>query len=233
MSGALSKNVMSGDITVMDYEEAGAIIAEEMTNIGSGSQQGVTYVNFSGKLGRYNVGKNKEDMDPDRLFFMDFRLAIKGWNCWKGSKPIDKHRWRAIDRSKAVHEHELEDHSPYNDKKGEGWRPMAGFWAKALDGDETTYEFTTDSTSGRNSVEDLFVATIDRLKKKEPFFPVFAFECEEFTAQDSTNWKPVFTVAGWLTEDQIAAVLADVGYSVENALAGKQPTKAQLKKMGS
>lgn len=231
MTGSLMKTAPKGEIAVMDAQEAAAIIQQEMAGVASGSQQGVTYVNFSGKKGVYQAGKAKEDIDEDRVFFMDFRFTIKGWNCWKGNKPVDKHRWRALDRKSAVLEKDLEDHGPYNDRLGEGWRPMIGFWAKAFDDPDTTYEFTTDSVSGRNSVDDLMTETLDRVKKGEPFFPAFHFGREEFEAQGQTNFKPVFEIAGWLTEGQITAILADVGYTLDDALAGKAVTKTQQKQI--
>lgn len=233
MSGSLMKSGPKGQIAVMDTQEAAAILEKELAGVSTGSQQGVVYANFSGKMGRYSVGKNKEDIDPERLFFMDFRFTIKGWNCWKGNKPVDKHRWRALDRNSAVAENELEDHGPYNDRLGEGWRPMVGFWAKDFDDADTTYEFTTDSVSGRNSVDDLMQEVIARVKVKEPCFPVFCFEREEFEAQGQTNWKPIFEVEGWLTEEQVGLVLAGTGYSLDDALSGKKPTKAQLKKLAA
>jgi hypothetical protein len=231
--GSLTKTAPKGEIAVMDAQEAAAVLEKELAGVSTGSQQGVQYANFSGKMGRYSVGKNKEDIDPERLFFMDFRFAIRGWNCWKGNKPVDKHRWRAVEAGKAVPESHLEDHGPYNDRLGEGWRPMIGFWTKAFDDPDITLEFTTDSVSGRNSVDDLMQETIQRVRDGEPFFPVFRFEREQFTAQDQTNWKPVFEVEGWLTEEQVGLVLADVGYSIDDALTDKKPTKAQLKKLGT
>lgn len=233
MTGSLMKSAPAGAIVAVSMEDAAALVEQEMEGVATGSG-GVTYVNFSGKLGKYAVGKEKEDIDPDDLFVLDLRYLLKGWNCWKGSKPVEKHRWSMLDRASAVAEEDLQDHGPYRANLGEGWRQMVGFWTRSLTtGDDTVYEFTTDSVSGRNSVDDVVKEMVDRAKKREPAFPVISFDKKQFTAQETTNWKPVFPVHAWATEEQVQAVLQDTGYTVDDLLAGKPVSAAQRKKLAA
>jgi len=69
------------------------------------------------------------------------------------------------------------------------------------------YSFSTNSTSGKNAVADLFDEIAQRTIRGEPNFPLFYFTREKFQAQGEWNFKPKFDVEEWITEDEAAAML--------------------------
>ena len=229
MSNALTKSAPKGAIATLSPEAFGEM-EESLHDVGSGGGTGVLYANFSGKLGRYLVGREKADIDAEEVFFADPATMLKGWHCWKGPKPIAKVSWFMTNPREAVALEDLPDHSPYKLDRGEGWKRMVGIFAGSLASAKRGLQFTTDSVSGVNALSTLFAEIVDRGKAGEPYYPLFSFDKEQFTAQDQTNWKPKFIIHGWSTREQMMVYRAGVGYSTNDLIEGRQPTKGQLKK---
>lgn len=137
---------------------------------------------------------------------MEPRTAFRGWVCWKDNKPVARHQWSLYQPEMAIAKHELEDKGPYS-RAQDGWQSMLGFGFMSEDG-QVQYSFSTNSTSGKNAVGDLFKEIAERTLRGEPDFPLFYFTREKFQAQGEWNFKPKFDVEEWITEEEVADMLS-------------------------
>lgn len=205
-------------------------MADAMDNDTADASNGggdVSFVQFSGKHGRYSVGRDKDEMDPEAKFVLDPSGNRRGFICWKGSKPVDRVSWSIFAPEQAVDEVDLEDHGPYKKNSGDGWSVERAFIAKGLDGMQIS--FSTSSVSGNNAIADLWNEISGRMRAAEPFFPVISFDMEEFTAQEKKNYKPVFVIEAWVTAEAAGAYFEDK-LSEKDLLAGKMPRKIAARK---
>ena len=194
----LAEFMNSGQLpTIADSELAPALV--EAIQESGGSQ--VNYIYFSGKSGSYNVGRDKEPMDPEQLYVAEPASLKRGFICWKGNTVAERVEWLAIQKHMAVRADDLPDHGPYNDN--EGWQESMGFGMCSLDNNNDQYEFNSSSASGRNSIKDFFSECSRRMINNEPAIPVFTFDSEKFTAQGNTNFKPKFKIAIWTTRELV------------------------------
>ena len=190
---------------------------------------GVKYLNFSGKHGVYKLGKDKDDVDPEEIFVIDPSTCFVGYQCWKAASPVDKIMWSVFEPQNAVAATDLPDHSPYNERLGEGWRDLRGFLCASIDTEDLKVQFSTDSKTGKMGLKVIFKEIVSRLREGEPCWPVIHFDREEFTAQGQKNWKPVFLVETWTTKELATAFFGGIT-TREKFLAGAPLTKAQEKK---
>jgi len=195
---------------------------------GGVSQAGMNFLGFSGKTGVYSLGKAKDDVEDDQLFLVEPAATIAGWTCWKESKPAGKHKWLSTDAfmrpELVVPESELEDHGPYRNNSGDGWKEMMGIGLVELVKMDTSIEFSSTAVSAINGLKDLIQEAADRLRSGEPELPVIWLGREKFTAQGATNWKPTFNVEVWVTRDA-ADSFAQGNMSEDDLLAAKAPKK--------
>jgi hypothetical protein len=199
---------------------------------GGVSQAGLNFLGFSGKQGVYRLGKNKDDVDEERLFLVEPAATIAGWTCWVESKPVGKHKWLSTDAFRrpelVVPESELENHGDeagnYRPNSGDGWKEMMGIGLVELTEMGTSIEFSSTAVSAINGLKDLIQEAADRLRSKEPELPVIWLGREQFTAQGSTNWKPTFNVEVWVTRDA-AEAFSSGKMSEADLLAAKAPKK--------
>lgn len=178
----------------------------------TGGGDGSTYLSFSGKSGRWALGKDKEPRSEDWLGIVDHAQTREGWTCWKGGKGIAKKAWSVYTPERSVGFGELEDHGPYNERAGEGWKDMVSvgllMFGTEQDGAvQATYE--TNAVSARNVLADLQKSIAAQILSDAPEYPLVELGEEEFEAQGQVNYKPVLTVLEWLTEEQVAALVAN------------------------
>lgn len=178
------------------------------------SGDGIPYINYSGKRSVYAIGKDKQPMDPERLFLVDIRQSREGWVLWKGGTVQKRHEWPSHQPEKEVLFADLDDPGPLGE--GDGW--MAEKTFGVVDVDDTTFvaRFSTNSASGRNSVADLMTEVNARLKPEgpngrnatpeDPCFPVIQFHDQQFQANGQWNGKPVFPVVEWLSLVEVTAM---------------------------
>lgn len=207
MSTSLTAYAKGGNLPSLDKDAMAKALAstgaEEST--GSGGE-GVEYVSFSGKTGAITYGRDRDDIDQGELFLMEPRSAFRGWICWKDNKPVARHQWSIYQPELAIPERELEDKGPYA-RAQDGWQSMLGFGFMSTEGEVVQYSFSTNSTSGKNAVADLFDEIAQRTISGEPNFPLFNFTREKFQAKGEWNFKPKFDIEEWITEDEAAAML--------------------------
>ena len=186
------------------------------------------FINFSGKLGQYMVGRERGELSEGDSFVVNSYSLGRGWCCWKGGKPIARHRWSVYEPSSAVKEADLEDHGPYKGKAGEGWKDERMFSVKGLDVDLEGM-FTTTSVSGCNSIADLQVKIAKQAANLEPVFPIIQFGMTQFEAQGQTNYKPVFHVLGWVDQDGLSDFEAG-SITLQELIDGVAPKRKKISK---
>ena len=207
MSTSLAAYAKGGNLPSLDKEAMAQALSQASNEESSGSgSDGVEYVSFSGKTGAITYGRDRDDLDQGEVFLMEPRSAFRGWICWKDNKPVARHQWSIYQPQMAIKEADLEDKGPYS-RQQDGWQSMLGFGFMSTEGEVVQYSFSTNSTSGKNAVGDLFDEIAQRTLRGEPNFPLFYFTREKFQAQGEWNFKPKFDIEEWLTEDEAAAML--------------------------
>lgn len=207
MSTSLATYAKGGNLPTLDKTAMAQALASAGAEESTGSpSEGVEYVSFSGKTGAITYGRDRDDLDQGELFLMEPRSAFRGWICWKENKPVARHQWSIYQPELAIPKSELEDKGPYN-RQQDGWQSMIGFGFMSTDGEVVQYSFSTNSTSGKNAVGDLFDEIAQRTINGEPNFPLFYFNREKFQAQGEWNFKPRFDIEEWITEEEAAAML--------------------------
>lgn len=205
-SGALAAFMRGGQMATLDAKaQAAALMASAETGR-TGSGGDALYLSFSGKLSKYSLGRDKDDVDPEDCFVVDPTSMIEGWTCWKGGSVAEKHEWAIADRAtQAIPADRLKDHGPYGD--GDGWSFMMGFSMFNADDPETRIIFSTTSVSGRNVLADLNKEIAVRLLAAEPHVPVIRLSSEQFTSKGKTNGKPKLIFEGWVTPPEVMAYI--------------------------
>lgn len=186
--------------------------AEEMKNALSGAAMagqigmapdGSEYLNFSGKRGVYEFGKDKADVSPEEVWVVNVESFVEGWTCWKGGSPAAT-RLASIYGS-AVPTPDFQEFAPFNERNGEGWFKTKGFVLKSCDHDDRQGYLKLTSKSGVGAIADLQQSIVDRMTAGQAFWPLVMLDKETFTAQGNKNWKPVFKIYGWLSTEALVA----------------------------
>jgi len=207
MSTSLATHAKGGNLPSLDKDAMAKALSSAGADESTGSGgEGVEYVSFSGKTGVISYGRDREELDSNELFLMEPRSAFRGWICWKENKPVARHQWSIYQPELAVPEKDLDDKGPYS-RKQDGWQSMLGFGFMSTEGEVVQFSFSTNSSSGKNAVADLFDEVAQRTITGEPNFPLFFFTREKFQAQGEWNFKPKFDIEEWITEDEAAAML--------------------------
>jgi len=207
MSTSLTAFAKGGNLPSLDKDAMARALASAGAEESTGSaSEGVEYVSFSGKTGTITYGRDRDDLDQKELFLMEPRSAFRGWICWKDNKPVARHQWSIYQPQMAIAERDLEDKGPYA-RAQDGWQSMLGFGFMSTEGVLTQYSFSTNSTSGKNAVADLFDEIAQRTMRGEPNFPLFYFTREKFQAQGEWNFKPKFDIEEWVTEAEAAEMI--------------------------
>jgi hypothetical protein len=215
MSNSLAKYISGGLPEVSDEEMGSAIKASVSESTSGSGGEGVIFAKFSGKTGVYTLGQSGT-IEPDDIFIIEPRSLFEGWVCWKGSRvpKVDGiFEWSVFHRkTETILKEDLPNHEPYNEKTGDGWKQLMGFAMMATEGDlvgQRPIKFTTNSPSGRNAIAAVLLEIADRSTAGEPTYPILSFDREDFTAHEVTNKKPVLTVHGWATAEDVGRFLEE------------------------
>ena len=206
MANELTNYLSAGNLPEISDADMMAGLSEIIDDSGEGSGPlGFDFMSFSGKTGRYAVGRDKEEVDPGQLFLLEPKAVVEGWTCWKGNRPVDRVEWGVFNRSaNRVAKDDLDDHGPYQIK------------------------FTTNSASGNNAIKDILKKIVERVAAGEPHIPLVFFDSETFTAQDQTNYKPKLVVDAWVDRPSVTAFFA--GEMSEDEMVEGVPKKKTRKR---
>jgi hypothetical protein len=222
----LTKYLDGAKLPSISAEDMAGAMAEATDATTSGGGDGVQFLSFSGKMDVYALGRDKTPIDPDQLYLVEPQSLVRGYICWKGSKPVGRVGWSIYEPEKEVNKSDLQDYGPYRD--GEGWNDLLAFGCVEATEARTSVSFSSSSVSGRNAIGGLIEEIRTRLLAGDPYVPLITFGSESFMAQDQKNYKPVLDVDCWLTREQSMAWF-DGRQSLDDAMAGKKPRKAKGK----
>lgn len=186
--------------TLIDLDDPDRLIAAMEDTVDEGARGGdVSYMSFSGKMGRIKIGVDGRGVEDGELFVVAPTMFSTGWICWKGGKPAAK-RMAKLGQPK-IPEPDPDEFGPFTSQK-DGWSKARGIVMKSLQNEEQI-EFTNNSKSGVSVMADLQRDVLDRLKAGQPCVPIMHIGMEEFEAQGNNNFKPVFDVKVWITPEQL------------------------------
>lgn len=181
-----------------------ALAASAQKDPRGGGANGGEFVNFSGKHGTYQVGKDKSEMDPEELWLINIASFEDGWICWKGGAV---QALRLYPMGVPVPEPDFEEHGPFQ-KQGDGWKQAKSLTMKSLDSLMQGY-FKVNAVSAVSVFADLQDDILARVRAGQPAWPVVKWGKEKFLAKGDWNFKPVVTIDGWL-DDESVGMLAEL-----------------------
>lgn len=209
-------SLFGGNVDLVDTEALTK--AMEETADEGGRNGDVSFMNFSGKRGLYQIGVDKRSPDADEPFLVAIPLFELGYMAWKGGQPAGK-RFANINQPK-VQAPDPEEGGPFNTNNGEGWSRARSITVRSFVNGEQCY-FTSSSKSGVASMSDLQRDVLAKMKAGQPCWPVINFGMSEFTAQGNKNFKPDFDVVAWLDNDDIQK-LSNPDFDPMSLLNGNQ-----------
>lgn len=187
-----------GGVDLTDTETLRKQMAET-ADVGARGAEGVSYMSFSGKKGRYKIGVEGREPGAKEPFLVAIPLFKMGYICWKNGKPIAK-RLAGL-RDPQITEPSADELGPF-EKDGEGWFRGRSMAARSLENGEEI-EFSINSKSGVAVIADLHKQVTEKMASSDAFWPVVVFGSEEFEAGGYKNDKPTMDVIAWLTRDDI------------------------------
>ena len=164
------------------------------------------YLNFSGKRGVFTIGVDNRNIGVDELWLPNIAGFEDGWICWKGGAPVASRL--AVSGDAPIPTPDFEEFGPFDTAKGDGWFQAKSMTLKSLDNDQQGY-FKINSISGVSAVSDLQKDIVKQIHAGLPAWPIIQFSTEEFTAKGFRNFKPVFTVYGWMDDANVQELMTD------------------------
>lgn len=161
---------------------------------------GGVYISFSGKAGRYSIGEDKKDADPQEAWLVNIFSFEAGWICWKSGNPAAK-RMGSVYQA-PIPTPDFSEHGPFNESRGEGWRRMSAFMLRSVDVGTQGY-FSSSTPSALREFSKLQGEIARRLEEGLSPWPVVSLTKKEFMGQGQKNWFPKIDVLGWLGIKQV------------------------------
>lgn len=192
-----------GDSMVEVTDGSALMKAMEATADEGGRMGDISFMSFSGKRGVYSIGVDKREPGTQEPFLVAIPSFELGWMCWKGGKPAAK-RMATITQPK-ITEPDMEEHGPFDDRRGEGWFRARAITVRSLETEEQCY-FSINSKSGVSTLSDLQKEVLERMRAGQPCWPIVYFDREEFESQGYKNFKPLIEIGGWVTTEQVSSL---------------------------
>jgi hypothetical protein len=200
---------MTNDIVTSPFGKPVALTnAQAMaTAVAASAQQGAigsapdgsVYLNFTGKRGVYEFGREKEDLDASEIWLVNIASFEDGYVCWKGGKTAAT-RMANIYSGVSIPAPASDEMGPFNSAQGEGWFQAKSMVLRSVEADDRQAYWKINSKSGVAVFADLLGQVAERLRAGMPAWPLIKLGKEKFEAQGQKNYKPVVTVYGWLSD---------------------------------
>lgn len=200
--------------------------------IGS-APDGSVYLNFTGKRGVYEFGKDKEDLDQSEIWLVNIASFEEGYVCWKGGKTVAT-RMANIYSGQHIATPAHDEMGPFNSAQGEGWFPAKSMVIKSIEADDRQGYWKINSKSGVAVFADLQAQVAERLRAGRACWPLVRLGKEKFEAQGQKNYKPKIDVYGWLSQEAVGELAADpeadIDELIQNSEGGALPAPARRRR---
>jgi len=160
----------------------------------SSAQSRVDYLKFSGKTGRWEMGKDEEDFEGAELF-INTLAAEHGYVRWGVKPPMKTHTKRTSPMPAAM--------EPFDgvDSKGEPKtyyaQPSRILSGTTSDDECDPFILELGSQGGVENVDKLWAEIMVKAASSHYFFPVVRLSNEYWTHSEGKVFKPVFEVVEW------------------------------------
>lgn len=192
-----------------------------------GAPDGSVYLNFTGKRGVYEFGKDKEDIDKSELWLVNIASFEDGYVCWKGGKTAAT-RMANIYSGQHIAAPAPDELGPFNTAQGEGWFPAKSMVIKSVEADDRQGYWKINSKSGVAVFADLQAQVAERLRAGRPCWPLVNLGKEKFEAQGQKNYKPQIDVYGWLSQEAVAELAADPDADIDELVRMSEGATKEL-----
>lgn len=209
MANEVTKSPFGGTVALSNAQAvADAVSASAAQGQLGSAPDGSVYLNFTGKRGVYEFGKDKEDLDSSEMWLINIASFEDGFVCWKGGKTIST-RMANIYNGQHIPTPASDEQGPFNSSQGEGWFSAKSMVIKSIEADDRQGYWKINSKSGVAVFADLQAQVAERLRAGRPAWPIVNLGKEKFEAQGQKNYKPTITVYGWLSNAGIAELAAN------------------------
>lgn len=175
---------------------------------------GSVYLNFSGKRGVYELGRDKEDLDASEVWLVNIASFEDGYVCWKGGRTVAT-RMANIYSGQHIPAPAHDELGPFNSAQGEGWFSAKSMVVKSVEADDRQAYWKINSKSGVAVFADLQAQVAERLRAGRPAWPLVTLGKEKFEAQGQKNYKPSVTIYGWLSDAAVGELAADPNADID------------------
>lgn len=222
MANEVTTSPFGKPITLVNAQAmADAVSASAAQGQIGGAPDGSVYLNFTGKRGVYEFGKDKEDIDASELWLVNIASFEDGYVCWKGGKTIAT-RMANIYSDSRIPTPAMDEQGPFNQSQGEGWFSAKSMVIKSLEADDRQGYWKINSKSGVAVFADLLQQVAERLRAGRPSWPVVNLGKEKFEAQGQKNYKPTLTVYGWLSDAAVAELAANPDADIDGLVRSSE-----------
>lgn len=212
---------------------ADALTASAQQGQIGGAPDGSVYLNFTGKRGVYEFGKDKEDLDPSEIWLVNIASFEEGFVCWKGGKTAAT-RMANIYSGQHIPAPAHDEMGPFNVQQGEGWFPAKSMVIKSIEADDRQGYWKINSKSGVAVFADLQAQVAERLRAGRACWPLVRLGKEKFEAQGQKNYKPKLDVYGWLSQEAVSELAADpeadIDELIQSSEGGALPAPARRRR---
>jgi hypothetical protein len=223
MANEVAKSPFGAPVALVNAQAmADAVSASAAQGQLGGAPDGSVYLNFTGKRGVYEFGKDKEDIDASELWLVNIASFEDGYVCWKGGKTIAT-RMANIYGEQRISAPAADEQGPFNTTQGEGWFAAKSMVVKSLEADDRQGYWKINSKSGVAVFADLLQQVGDRLRAGRASWPLVNMGKEKFEAQGQKNYKPVLTVYGWLSDAAVGDLAADPDSDIDGLVRASEP----------
>lgn len=208
-----------GAVTVKGGEDAIRARMQQAANTGAigMAPDGSEYLNFSGKRGVYEFGKDKADIDNDEIWVVNSMSFEDGWVCWKGGSKV-ANRMASIFSDTPIPDPNFDEHGPFDPKTSDGWSRSKAMVIRSVDEDDRQGYYSTNSKTGVGAIAGLQQEIVERMNSGAPAWPLIQLDREEFKAQNQKNWKPILRVYGWLTYEALCYLGEDPDADIDDLI---------------
>lgn len=175
----------------------------------AGTDNGNTYISFSGNTGKWTF--KGQEIDEGAVFAFDLMNAERGWIAWKGGKPVEKLMFSILNGDPIPDESTLTDHwdgvpPGKRPKETDGWREIVSVMIRDLDGGPDM-ELSLPGSPGYRPINRLLKEFGSKVRMKmvdgEYMVPLVEIGSESFDGKGGKKYAPILTLTDWISRQEL------------------------------